>query len=46
MPIILKLLKNCRERNTSKVILQGHHLSDIETRDNRHKKEKTTGQYH
>ena len=25
MPILLKLLQICRERNTSKLILQGHH---------------------
>ena len=28
MPILLKLSKICRERNTSKLILQGHHHPD------------------
>ena len=31
--------KNCRERNTSKIILRGHHQSDTKTKDNRKKKE-------
>ena len=45
MLIFLKLFqKNCRGRNTSKVILLGHHHLDTKTKDNR--KKKTTGQYH
>ena len=31
-PILLKLSKNCRGRNTSKLILRGHHHSDTKTR--------------
>ena len=31
MSILLKLSKNCRGRNTSKFILQGHHHPDIKT---------------
>ena len=34
------LSKNCRGKNTSKLILRGHHHPDIKTKDN------TTGQYH
>ena len=33
------LSKNCRERNTSKLILQGHHHPDTKTRQRQHKKE-------
>ena len=33
------LSKNCRGRNTSKLILQGHHHSDFKTRQRQHKKE-------
>ena len=40
------LSKNYRGRNTSKLILQGHHHPDIKTRQRQHKKKKTTGQYH
>jgi len=41
MPILLKtLLKNCRGRNTSKLILQGHHHSDTKTRQKQHTKRK------
>ena len=32
MHILLKLSKNCRGRNTSKFILQGHHHPDTKTR--------------
>ena len=32
MPILLKLSKNCRGRNTSKLILRGHHHPDSKTR--------------
>ena len=32
MPIILKLSKYCRGRNTSKLLLQGHHHPDTKTR--------------
>ena len=38
MPIFLTLSKNCRGRNTSKLILQGHHHPDTKTRQT-HKKE-------
>ena len=38
MPILLKTLsKNCRGRNTSKLILQGQHHPDTETRQRQHK---------
>ena len=41
MPILLKLLqKNCRGRNTSKLILQGHHHPDTKTRQRQHTKRK------
>ena len=46
MPILLKLSKNCRGRNTSKLSLQGHHHPDTKTRQRQHTKKKTTGQYH
>ena len=36
MPILLS--KNCRGRNTSKHILQGHHHPDTKTRQRQHKK--------
>ena len=32
MPIILKFSENCRGRNTSKPLLQGHHHPDTKTR--------------
>ena len=32
MPIILKLSKYCRGRNTSKLLLQGHHHPNTKTR--------------
>ena len=32
MPILVKLSKNCRGRNTSKLILRGHHYPDTKTR--------------
>ena len=38
MPILLKLSKNCRGRNTSKLSLQGHHHPDTKTRQRQHKK--------
>ena len=34
MPILLKLSKNFRGRNTSKLILWGHHHPDTKTKDN------------
>ena len=34
------LSKNCRGRNTSKLILQGHHHRDMKTRHRQHKKGK------
>ena len=34
------LLKNCRGRNISKLILQGHHHPDTQTRQRQHKKRK------
>ena len=40
------LLKNCRGRNISKLILQGHHHPDTQTRQRQHTKKKTAGQYH
>ena len=41
MPILLKTLsKNCRGRNTSKLILRGHHHSNTKTRQKQHKKRK------
>ena len=46
MPILLKLSKNCRGRNNSKLILQGHNHPDTKTRQRQHTKKKTTGQYH
>ena len=39
MPKLLKLFqKNCRVRNTSKLILRGHHHPDTKTRQRQHKK--------
>ena len=40
MPILLKLSKNCRGRNTSKLIPQGHHHPNTKTRQRQHKKRK------
>ena len=40
MLIVLKLLKKCRGRNSSKLILQGHHHPDIKTRQRQHTKRK------
>ena len=40
MAILLKLSKNCRGRNTSKLILWGHHHPGIKTRQRQHKKRK------
>ena len=41
MPVLLKLFpKNFRGRNTSKLILQGHHHPDTKTRQRQHKKRK------
>ena len=34
------LSKNCRGKNTSKLILQGHHHPDTKTRQRQHKKRK------
>ena len=39
-PILLKLSKNCRGRNTSKLILRGHHHPDTKTRQRQHTKRK------
>ena len=36
MPILLYLSKNCRGRNTSKLILWGHHHPDTKTRQRQH----------
>ena len=36
------LSKNCRGRNTSKLILQGHHHPETKTRQRQHTKRKTT----
>ena len=46
MPICLTVSKNCRGRNTSKLVLQGHDYPDTKTRQRQHTKKKTTGQYH
>ena len=48
MLILLKLFpKNFRGRNTSKIILQGHHHPDTKTRQRQHThKKKTTSHYH
>ena len=40
------LSKNFRGRNTSKLILHGHHHSNTKARQRQHTKKKTTGQYH
>ena len=40
------LPKNCRGRNTSKLILQGQNHPDTKTRKRQHEKKKITGQYH
>ena len=40
MPIFLKLPKNCRGSNTSKLILQGHNHPETKTRQRQHKKRK------
>ena len=40
MPILLKLSKNCRGRNISKLILRGHHHPDTKTRQRQHRKRK------
>ena len=40
MSTLLKLSKNCTGRNTSKLILQGHHHPDTKTRQRYHKKRK------
>ena len=41
MPILLKLSqKNCRGRNTSKLILGGHHHPDTKTRERQHTERK------
>ena len=39
-PILLKLSKNCRGRNTSKLILWGYHHPDTKTRQRQHTKRK------
>ena len=36
MTILLKLSKNCRGRNSSKLILRGHHHPDTKTRQRQH----------
>ena len=46
IPILLKLSKNCRGRNTSKLILRGHHHPDTKKQKNTTQKRKTAGQYH
>ena len=40
MPLTKTLSKNCRGRNTSKLILRGHHNPDTKTRQRQHKKRK------
>ena len=40
MPVLLKALsKNCRGRNTSKLMLRGHHHLDTKTRQRQYKNE-------
>ena len=39
MSILPTLSKNCTGRNTSKLILQGHHHPDTKARQRQHKKE-------
>ena len=47
MLILLKLFpKNFRGRNTSKIILQGHHHPDTKTRKGQQQKKKASGHYH
>ena len=46
MPILLKLSKNCRGRNTSKLIPWDHHHPDIKARQKTKNNKKTTGQNH
>ena len=45
MPILLKLFQKL-QRNTSKLILSGHHHPDSKTRQRQHTKKNTTSQYH
>ena len=46
MAILLKLFqKNCRGRNSSKLILQDHHNPDTKTRQRQHKKRKLQSNY-
>ena len=40
MPVLLKLSKNCRGRNTYKLIVQGHHHPDTKIRQRQHTKRK------
>ena len=40
MPLTKTLSKNCRGRNSSKLILRDHHHPDTETRQRQHKKRK------
>ena len=40
MSIFITLSKNCRGRNTSKLIPQGHHHPNTKTRQRQHKKRK------
>ena len=40
MPSLLRLSKNCRGRNTSKLILWGHHHPNTKTRQRQHTKTK------
>ena len=40
MPVLLNSFKNCRGRNTSKLILQGHQHPDTKTRQRQHTKRK------
>ena len=39
MPVLKLFQKNCRGRNTSKLILRGHHHPDTKSRQIQHKKE-------
>ena len=40
MPVLLNSFKNCRGRNTSKLILQGHQHPDTKSRQRQHTKRK------
>ena len=43
---LVPILLNCRGKNTSKFILQGHHHRDTKIRQRQQRKKRTTSQYH